>query len=326
MLALQAPVLFKLNVARPEAGWQKTSTNASHKFYNANEDTARQTRWYLEIESGDVDMLVEEAVEMQIDREAKKATFYDAENQCVCSIVFPTIELSYEFSDQYHNKLFENVSTKGDVDLGNASEWFFKPADVEPMDWEPTEEPMPEPTTPKLGKQKEALQDKSAVVTGVAMGAGDNSFLLQEGKVQVRTVSLQTEPESMTYSRVAGVNIRSINGNFIARVAHFEYRYLWELLNVVIILLQVLKNELGAVAGTSNNFSLTPPPATALGAVSPVFTASKVMLAKQETQMNMLTPIKREAVVQVCCCALRPQRIASHAKNNWHCCRSSFLL
>lgn len=62
---------------------------------------------------------------------------------------------------------------------------------------------------------------------------------------------------------------------------------------------QVLKNELGAVAGTSQAFSLTPPPATGLGATSPTFTASKVMLAKEETQMNMLTPLKREAVVQV---------------------------
>lgn len=63
--------------------------------------------------------------------------------------------------------------------------------------------------------------------------------------------------------------------------------------------MQVLKNELGAVAGTSRGFTLTPPPATGLGAASPTFTASKVMLAKEETQMNMLTPLKREAVVQV---------------------------
>jgi hypothetical protein len=63
--------------------------------------------------------------------------------------------------------------------------------------------------------------------------------------------------------------------------------------------MQVLKNELGAVAGTTQGFSLTPPAATTLGGASPVFTASKVMLAKEETQMNMLTPITREAVVQV---------------------------
>jgi hypothetical protein len=182
---LQAPVLFKLNVARAEAGWQKASSNAVCKFYNANEDTARQTRWYLEIESADVDMLVEEAAEMQIDTQAKKATFFDAENQCVCSVVFPTIQLCYAFSDEYHNKLFENVSTKGDVDLGNANDWYFKPADTEPMDWEPTEEPLPEVTTPKLGRQKEALEDKSGIVTGVAMGAGNNSFLIQEGKISV---------------------------------------------------------------------------------------------------------------------------------------------
>jgi hypothetical protein len=62
---------------------------------------------------------------------------------------------------------------------------------------------------------------------------------------------------------------------------------------------KVLKNELGAVAGTSQGFSLTPPPATGLGAISPTFTASKFMLAKEETQMNMLTELKREAVVQV---------------------------
>lgn len=184
-LFVQAPVLFKLSVTRPEAGWQKSSSNSVCKFYNANEDTARQTNWYLEIDSADVDMLVAEEAEMQIDTQARKATFFDAESQSVCSIVFPSVQLCYEFSDQYHNKLFENVSTKGDVDLGNTSGWFFQPADTEPMDWEPNEEPLPEMTTPKLGKQKEALQDKSGIVTGVAMGAGENSFLLQEGKVQV---------------------------------------------------------------------------------------------------------------------------------------------
>ena len=182
---LQAPVLFKLNVARPEAGWQKSSTNAVYKFYNANEDTARQTNWYLEIESADVDMLVEEAAEMQIDTKEKKAVFFNAESQSVFSVVFPSVEECRTFSDQYHNKLYENASTKGDVDLGNANEWYFQPADTEPMDWEPTEEPLPEPTTPKLGKQTKALEDKSCVATGVAMGAGSNSFLLQEGKISV---------------------------------------------------------------------------------------------------------------------------------------------
>lgn len=255
--SLQAPALLKLNITRPEAGWQKASTNAAYKFYNANEETARQTSWYLEIESADVDMLVEAAAELQVETKERKATFFDAENNNVCMIIFPTVELCYEFSDLYHNKLFENVSTKGDADLGNASEWFFQPADTEPMDWEPIEEPLPEACTPKLGKQKEALQDSSGVVTGVAIGAGDNSFLIQEGRIQV------------------------------------------------------LKNELGAVAGTDRGFTLTPPPATGLGGATPTFTAQKVMLAKEETQMNMLTPVKREAVVQVgrqgcskhCCCA-----------------------
>jgi hypothetical protein len=194
---LQAPVLFKLNVSKPEAGWQKVSSNAICKFYNANEDTARQTSWYLEIDSADVDLLVEEAAEMQIDTHARKATFFDAEQQCVCSVVFPTVQDCYTFSDQYHNKLFENVSTKGDVDLGNTNDWYFKPADTEPMDWEPTEEPpQPEVTTPKLGKQKEALQDKSSIVTGVAMGAGNNSFLLQEGKVSVCSPEKRSCPHS----------------------------------------------------------------------------------------------------------------------------------
>jgi hypothetical protein len=178
--------LFKLNVVRAEAGWQKAASNAVWKFYNANEDTARQTSWYLEIEGADVDMLVEEAAEMQIDTEAKKATFFDAESQSVCSIVFPTIQLCYAFADEYHNKLFENVSTKGNVDLSNTNDWYFKPADTQPMDWEPSEEPVPEGrTTPPLIKQKEALEDKSGTVTGVAMGAGKNSFLLQEGKISV---------------------------------------------------------------------------------------------------------------------------------------------
>lgn len=232
-----------------------TSQNATWKFYNANEDTSRQTCWYLEIESGDVDMLISEAAEMQIDTANRTATFFDAEKMCVCKIILPSNVLCHSFCDEYHNKLYENISTAGEVDLGNASDWFFKPADVEPMDWEAVEEP-DGPQTPRLSKQKEALNDKASVVTGVAMGAGDNSFLLQQGRVSV------------------------------------------------------LRNDYGAVQDSGRGFTLTPPRDTNLGGGTAAFEASKVMLAQGETQMNMLTPVRREAVVQacfahhpiVCCC------------------------
>lgn len=245
-LCAQAPVLLKLNVTSDTKAWMTASQNAVWRLYNANEDSSRQTCWYLEIESGDVDMLIAEAAEMQIDTANKSATFFDAENMCVCKIIFPSDALCHSFCDDYHNKLYENISTAGQVDLGNASDWFFQPADVEPMDWENIEEP-DGPQTPRLTKQKEALNDRGSVVTGVAMGAGENSFLLQEGRISV------------------------------------------------------LRNDYGAVQDSGRGFTLTPPRSTNLGGSSTPFEASKVMLAQGETQMNMLTPAHREAVVQVCC-------------------------
>jgi hypothetical protein len=166
------------------AAWEKSSTNAVWRFYNANEDTARRTAWYLEIESADVDMLASESAELQVDLQQRTATFYDAENKSVCRIIFPDLELCQHFSDEYHNKLYENITTQGDLDLGNATDWFYRPADTEPMDWEETkEEELPK--TPRLWKDsEETVQDKQ-VVKAVAMGAGENSFLIQEGRIGV---------------------------------------------------------------------------------------------------------------------------------------------
>lgn len=242
---VQAPVLLKLNVTSEQKAWTTASLNATWRFYNANEESNRQTCWYLEIVSGDVDMLIAEAAEMQIDTANKSATFFDVENMSVCKILFPSNSSCLSFCDEYHNKLYENLSTGGQVDLGNASDWFFQPADVEPMDWENIEEPEGPPKTPGPARQKEALSDKEAVVTGVAMGAGDNSFLLQEGRVSV------------------------------------------------------LRNDYGAVQDSGRGFTLTPPRNTNLGGATTPFQASKVMLAQGETQMNMLTSARREAVVQV---------------------------
>lgn len=186
---------------------------------------------------------------MQTDLEALTATFYEAETACVCKLKFPTIDICREFCDAYQNKLYENLSSQSGAELGTAGDWFFRPADVEPMDWDPTPDapPLPEVATPTRWNETEALNDPSQSVRSVAMGAGGNSFLVQQGRITV------------------------------------------------------LQNEYGGIRSTGRGFSLAPPPRTPVGVGESLgtFTPGKAILAKAETQMNMLTPDRREAVVQV---------------------------
>ena len=178
-------MLFKHLLNSDAPTWNIASRNARWSFYDQNE-ASKQTAWYLEIASGDIDMFVSEAAEMQVDLAQLTATFFDAETSCVCKLRFPSIAVCRDFCDDYHNKLYENVQSQGDVDLGKAGDIFFQQAGAEPMDWDPTpDEPPEQPKTPKMWRNAEAVKSPAHEVHGVAMGAGDNSFLLQNGQVSV---------------------------------------------------------------------------------------------------------------------------------------------
>jgi hypothetical protein len=266
---VQATILFKYLIAGNSGTWNVSSLNASWRFYDHNAGSSNKTAWFLEIEAADIDVLVSDTAEMQTDLEALTATFYDPETACVCKLKFPTIDVCRDFCDVYQNKLYENMSSQGVAELGTAGDWFFRPADVEPMDWDPTPDapPLPEVATPKRWHETEALNDPSQAVHSVAMGAGDNSFLVQQGRISV------------------------------------------------------LKNEYGGIRTTGRGFSLTPPPRTPVGLGENVgtFMPGKTILAKAETQMNMLTPDRREAVVQVHLLAPRPLTPPSNPRGNKAC-------
>jgi hypothetical protein len=177
-------LLFKFVAAGEVGAWTLASQNAAIKWYDANEESNTKTAWFLEIESGDVDLLVSESAELQSDLAAQTATFFDAENGTVCKLRFPSRDAAAAFTDTYHNRLFENLAGQGGVEMGKQGDWFFRPAETDAMDWEDTPEVQEAgPSTPRKVK----WQDKEAPVDGpagstvhsLAMGAGANSFLVQ---------------------------------------------------------------------------------------------------------------------------------------------------
>ena len=186
-MCVQGTVLLKYLINGDSGTWTICSRNATWRFYDNNEGSSEKTAWFLEIEAGDIDMHVANTAELQTNLDKLTATFYDAETASVCMLRFPDISVCRAFSDSYQNKLYENLSSEGGAELGNAGDWFFRPADVEPMVWEETPDVPPAEVTktPTRWSTKEALNDPSMSVHSVAMGAGDNSFLVQSGQVSV---------------------------------------------------------------------------------------------------------------------------------------------
>jgi hypothetical protein len=69
------------------------------------------------------------------------------------------------------------VSSEGaDKQVGD---WYFQPAEVEPMDWDPIPDAPPATPAPAEARwlSKEARGTSREEVVNVTMGAGDNSFL-----------------------------------------------------------------------------------------------------------------------------------------------------
>lgn len=186
---MQATVLYKILINSSAGTWNVASRNATWRFYDQNENSSNKTAWFLEIEAGDIDTLVSESSEMQTDLEALSATFYEPETACVCKLRFPSRAVCTEFCDEYQNKLYENMSSQGHSEIGNAGDWFFRPADAEPMEWDETPDAPPaaeEPATPKAWRQSSALNASTPQeVQGMVMGANDNSFVVQQGYIGV---------------------------------------------------------------------------------------------------------------------------------------------
>ena len=253
---MQTIILYKYLLAGAgEGAWVVASANAIVTWYDSNEGNKSKPVWFLEIDAGSVDLLISEANELQADMAANTATFYDAESACVCKLCFPSHQRCTEFSDEYHRKLFENLQAAGNAELGKPGDWFFKASEEVAMDWDVIED-TPEPTTPKAGMRQVEIVKKERVVHALAMGAGANSFMVQDNEISV------------------------------------------------------LSNQYGAVKATDRGFMLTPP----RGAASESFTPSRVMLMKNETQMNMLTAGERDKVYQVRIHAIALQIYSFHDK------------
>lgn len=250
-LLVQSTVLYKFPIDQGGPGvWSVATRDARYSFYNDAQPSATKSAWRLDISGAEVNVEVDSAVEMMVELDKLSATFYHEDGSEVCKLVFPNLDVCRAFSDEYSNKLFENMHS-GDEHPG-LTDMYFQPAGVEPMDWDP--EPDALPSTPPRRRShwstKEAAPGTGERVVGVAMGAGEHSFMVQEGRVGV------------------------------------------------------LNNEYGGVSGAGTSFAVSPPPppsggGAALGGAAAPLTPAKVMLARGETQMNMLTTENREAVLQV---------------------------
>ena len=187
-LALQTTLLYTYAINGSAQQWTLASRNARWRFYDNNEGSSSKTAWFLEIESADVDLWVSEEAEMQTDLSELTATFFDAENAVVCKLKFPDGGSCRDFCDRYFNKLYENLSSNRELNVGNQGDWWFKPVNDEAMEWDATPDqppPAAQPATPKLWRQQEAMTSPQSATMGVNMGAGENSFLVQQGRVSV---------------------------------------------------------------------------------------------------------------------------------------------
>ena len=162
------------------SAWEVASRNAAWRFYDSNENSSNKRNWFLEIEAGDIDTHVSLDAGLQTDLDALTATFYEQELAIVCKLRFPSRTACTDFCNQYQMKLCDNMDVLG------AGDWFFRPADAEPMEWDHAPDAAPALAEPDEWRSSSALKANTQQdVQGVVMGANDNSFVVQQGYIEV---------------------------------------------------------------------------------------------------------------------------------------------
>lgn len=180
--------------ARRTGSWELVSEDAKVGMYNAHEDANNKTpEWHLEIDGPQepVDAIIDD--EYIFDAEQHRVTFSAGDE--TWALRFPNTSTFNLFLQKYNRAVFENrfamelneineVKIFGDdfmMRLGPETKE-SRQAWVEDMDID--DQPHPnELKTPT--KDKAVGNPRESPIHGVVMGAGDRSFLLREGQLDV---------------------------------------------------------------------------------------------------------------------------------------------
>ncbi len=176
---------------RGNGNWVPISENAVITMYNANEDSNNKApEWHFELEGVQdaPDVLVDDSFEF---KPKENAAFFPVDNTYY-AIYFPLPAQFHAFSQKYNKALFENTyglekSEDNELKifgadflprLGGETE-SSRSAWVEDMDID--DAPNPEELKRKSTPMKERVAaEQQEIISGVVLGGGDRSFLLNE--------------------------------------------------------------------------------------------------------------------------------------------------
>jgi hypothetical protein len=183
--------LFKYVTTGVAGNWEPVSANAQPRFYDNKQDSGgKKQDWFLEVEAGEVDVRVDDALSYDIALRERRVTFNA--NDLVFAMRFPTAEACSTFCDQLRDAAFYNTygydygnEAKRGKEFGEDQAGFMF-ADThddvffEPMDVGEDSQPAPEELhTPEKMRERHALKtleddevEAEGAIMGIVMGAG----------------------------------------------------------------------------------------------------------------------------------------------------------
>jgi hypothetical protein len=193
--------------------WEIVSENAVVTMYDAHEDSNNKApEWHFELEGAQdaPDVLVDDSFEF---KPKENAAFFPVDGKYY-ALHFPSAPLFHAFSQKYNKALFENtygLEKNEDNELKIYGADFLprlggetktsREAWVEDMEIDdaPTQDELARKSTPM--KERVAAEEKD-IISGVVLGGGDRSFLLNEsGNVGVmRNIVGGVEDTGVTFS------------------------------------------------------------------------------------------------------------------------------
>ncbi|KAJ9521148.1 hypothetical protein QJQ45_022851 [Haematococcus lacustris] len=242
--------LFRFVRAGNTGSWELASSNASPRFYDANEDstTSGKADWFLEV--GDIEARVDSELSYVMDLPGRRITFSAGEH-CY-ALRFPNDEMFRSFAEELNDKAFYNLTglhndeSNRTKELGADYAGMFFAKDISERMSEPMEVAGSAPDVPSPKgetRDEQAMEtnedDDGSTYQGLIMGAGENNFLMRGRHFDVlRNVVGGVEDKGVTFT-------------------------------------------IGQLPGT-------PGPRTP--GMHPYATPPKVLLAQSERKMNLLTP------------------------------------
>jgi len=188
--------LFHFVSAGSGGAWEVITSNASPRFYNANEDTGKKAYdWHLEIDGSDVDVRVDQELGYVMDMPGRRLTF-SAEG-VIYALRFGNEEQFRQFMELLNDYAFSNTygvdndETSRKKYLGEDYANVFFSKDIvdkvgEAME-EDTEEGPPSVTPTKMREQQALDEDEEGeeAIQGIVIGAMANNYLVRGRKFDV---------------------------------------------------------------------------------------------------------------------------------------------